>query len=313
MSKLINKTRLEQFAEGFWDKVKRRYNNALNGATLSPRDGRDKKITFERIQGTSVEVNLQDYVRLQDRNKFEKDVSVDDAATKNNANIGAKTGTVNPSQRSLGARNLSSDLFTDGYVSKFRVYLDNSYSNQQIAIHVWAIKKGNTKADDRTAGTKVHDGTQITVNSGNNRKWIDVPINNTFVEDTYFIFRTGSSVNVEAMSNITTGNTDNVVNLVDTTPPNDANQPLTWTGEITNTTAYVEIFGRMGIKDLSAKIDQVNSKDRVVTGINGERGDVVLSVVEEGDIVKVKANDVEVGSINAITQQEIAEILATLS
>lgn len=258
-SKLITQGGLKRFATKFWDKIKRRYDGTFKSARLTESDSTDKKLIFTKTDDTEAEINLRDYVRLQDRNAFKKDVSVDDAETKNNLSIGRRTNTVDPSQRSFGARNLSSGLFTDGYVSKFRVYLDNAYQQSQVAIHVWAIKKGATKSDDRTAKAKLINGTQITVDSGNNKKWIDIPINEAFANDTYFIFRTGASVNVEAISNIAQENADHVINLGVDTPPPDADQPLIWTGAITDTTAYVEIFGRMGIVDLNKKIEKVSA------------------------------------------------------
>ena len=259
-SKLITQSKLSHFATGFWNKIKGRYDNALNGATLTQSTDPDKKLTFTRVSNTNpLEINLQDYARLQDRNKFKQDVSVDDAGTKNNLSIGTRTGTVDPSLRSFGARNLSSGLFTDKYVSKLRVYLDSAASESQVAIHVWAIKKGATKRDDVTARTKMHNGERITVDSGNNKKWIDIPINDAFTDDTYFIFRTGASVNVEAISNITTANADNVINLGVNTPSNDADRPLDLSDQRTDITAHVEIFGRMGIVDLNKKIEKISA------------------------------------------------------
>lgn len=408
MSKLINKTRLQEFATGLWTRIKDRYDGTFKGVTLD-----DRTLKFTKADGTTqtVDVELTNFAKYNEQTNFDGDVTVNDAELKNNLSVGTKSGTVNPSQRSLGARNLSSGLFTDGYVSKFRVYLESNSSQQQVAVHVWAIKKGTSKNNDRTARNKVHDGTQINVDSGNNKKWIDIPINDTFANDTYFIFRTGSSVNVEAISNVSGSNTEHVVNLVDTTPPSTADQALTWTGERTDITAYIEIFGRLGIKGLNEKLNQVeadgsqyvkvadttdgagagshsgkvlklgddgkikkevlpaialnefitidsqdfnenaltghkyqngdvifnsrthkrylcidsdndtfanrfielNDKNGVVTSINSETGDVNLSVIEDGDVVKIKANQREIGTINAITQQEITEILATLS
>lgn len=408
MSKLINKSRLQQFATGLWAKIKERYDGTFKGVTLD-----DRTLKFTKADGTTqtVDVELTNFAKYNEQTNFDGDVTVNDAELKNNLSVGTKSGTVNPAQRSLGARNLSSSLFTDGYVSKFRVYLESTYSQPQVAVHVWAIKKGTTKNDDRTAKAKLHSGTPITVSSSNDKKWIDIPINDTFADDTYFIFRTGSQVNVEAISNVSGSNTEHVVNLVDTTPPDTADQALTWAGERTNTTAYIEIFGRLGIKGLNEKINQVeadgsqyvkvadttdgtgagshsgkvlklgddgkikkevlpaialnefitidsqdfnenaltgheyqngdvifnsrtqkrylcidsdnntfadrfielNDKNGVVTSINSETGDVNLSVIEDGDVVKIKANQREIGTINAITQQEITEILATLS
>lgn len=259
-SKLINQGKLNRFATGFWNRIKGRYDNALNGANLSDSTSRDKKLTFTRVSGENpLEIDLRDYARLTDKSEFKKDVSVDDAEIKNNLSIGTKNGTVNPSQRSLGARNLSSGLFTDGYVSKFRVYLDSAFQQSEVAVHVWAIKKGATKSADTTARNKIYSGKVITVSNSNSKKWIDIPIDATFEHDTYFIFRTSSSVDVEAISSIATTNAEDVVNLNDHTPPDVADRPLDFSDQRTDKTAYVEIFGRIGIVDLNKKIEKVSA------------------------------------------------------
>ena len=259
-SKLITQGKLNRFATGFWNRIKGRYDNALNGANLSDSTRRDKKLTFTRVSGENpLEIDLRDYARLTDKSEFKKDVSVDDAEIKNNLSIGTKNGTVNPSQRSLGARNLSSGLFTDGYVSKFRVYLDSAFQQSEVAVHVWAIKKGATKSADTTARNKIYSGKVITVSNSNSKKWIDIPIDATFEHDTYFIFRTSSSVDVEAISSIATTNAEDVVNLNDHTPPDVADRPLDFSDQRTDKTAYVEIFGRIGIVDLNKKIEKVSA------------------------------------------------------
>lgn len=259
-SKLITQGKLNRFATGFWNRIKGRYDNALNGANLSDSTSRDKKLTFTRVSGENpLEIDLRDYARLTDKSEFKKDVSVDDAEIKNNLSIGTKNGTVNPSQRSLGARNLSSGLFTDGYVSKFRVYLDSAFQQSEVAVHVWAIKKGATKSADTTARNKIYSGKVITVSNSNSKKWIDIPIDATFEHDTYFIFRTSSSVDVEAISSIATTNAEDVVNLNDHTPPDVADRPLDFSDQRTDKTAYVEIFGRIGIVDLNKKIEKVSA------------------------------------------------------
>ena len=256
-SKLVTQGKLRLFANKFWTKIKDRYDGTFKSASLTDA----KKLIFTKTNDSTQELDLSEYARLKDRNPFKQDVSVDDAETKNNLSIGRKEGMVDPSQRSLGARNLSSGLFTDGYVSKFRVYIDNAYTQQQVAIHVWAIKKGATKSNDRTAEAKLIEGRRITVASDNtnNKKWIDVDINKAFANDTYFIFRTGEPVNVEAITNIKSENSDHVANLIVDTPPSGANQQLIWRDEITDRTAYVEIFGRMGIADLTKKIDEISA------------------------------------------------------
>lgn len=254
-SKLITQSKLSHFATGFWNRIKTRYDGTFKEVELT----NDKKLIFTKTDNNTDEINLQDYAKLTDKSEFKKDVSVDDAGTKNNLSIGQRTNTVDPSLRSFGARNLSSGLFTDGYVSKLRVYLDSASQQSQVAIHVWAIKKRATKRDDVTAEAKLINGTQITVDSENNKKWIDIPINKAFANDTYFIFRTGASVNVEAISNITQENADHVINLGVNTPSPNADQPLDLSDQRTGITAHVEIFGRMGIVDLNKKIEKVSA------------------------------------------------------
>lgn len=287
-SKLITQSKLNRFATGLWDKIKRRYDGTFKAARLTESDSTDKKLIFTKTDDIEVEINLKDYARLQDRNAFKQDVSVDDAETKNNLSIGTKTGTVDPSQRSLGARNLSSGLFTDGYVSKFRVYLDSASQQSEVAVHVWAIKKGTTKSADTTARDKMHNGKRIAVSgsNSNNKKWIDIPIDATFEHDTYFIFRTGSPVNVEAISSIATANTEDVVNLNVYTPQDVADQTLDFSDERTDKTAYVEIFGRIGIVDLNKKIEKV-SADSSLYVKHSETTDIGGSNQYAGKVVKL--------------------------
>lgn len=259
MSNLINKTRLQKFAEGFWEKVKGRYDKAFKEATITEKTNTEKKITFTRISGTDpVDVSLQDYARLSDRNKFEKDVSVNDADFYNNSSLGSITGTVDPTRRTLGARNLTSKMFTDGFVSTLRIHLDNSHTETDFVVHLWEIKKGNSKQEDRTIA-KLKHGERLTVTQVGNKKYVDVPINKKYTEDTYFLFRSSNPAVVKAISNIPSNKANDVMNLVDTTPPDGVDQPLTLGNQIENETAYVEIFGRIGIKDLNSKINQIQA------------------------------------------------------
>lgn len=318
-SKLITQSKLSHFATGFWNRIKGRYDNALNGANLSDSTSRDKKLTFTRVSGENpLEIDLRDYARLTDKSEFKKDVSVDDAEIKNNLSIGTKNGTVNPSQRSLGARNLSSGLFTDGYVSKFRVYLDSAFQQSEVAVHVWAIKKGATKSADTTARNKIYSGKVITVSNSNSKKWIDIPIDATFEHDTYFIFRTSSSVDIEAISSIATTNAEDVVNLNDHTPPDVADRPLDFSDQRTDKTAYVEIFGRIGIVDLNKKIEKVSADSSLYvkhsettdTGTTANAGKVV-KLDNDGKLNKNMLPSIAINeyfSIEQFTHDKLNEI-----
>lgn len=277
MSNLINKTGLQKFATKLWDKIKDRYDDAFVDAEIPTEE---KKITFtKRKNGATKDVSLEKYARLQDRNKFEKDVSVDDAGYADNSKMGQATSTVDPSQRTIGARNLSSALFTDGFVSKLRVYVADSVTTNPY-IHIWAINKKSTKTQDTTNEKLAGGSVQIHGEVGN--KYIDIPINKTFTNDVYFVLRTSESSNFKAIDNIPHSFADDVINLVDTTPPNVANRPLTWEGANTTKTGKFELYGRMGIVDLNKKIEKVSAdsslyvlkSETTATGGNGNAGKV---------------------------------------
>lgn len=257
MSKLINQSRLQQFATKLWDKIKGRYDDAFINAEITESTADEKKLKFTKIKGgDKVEVNLKDYARLQDRNEFKKDVSVDDADFYNNASLGSVTGTVDPTRRTLGARNLTSKMFTDGFVSTLRIHLDNSHAGNSFLVHLWEIKKGENKEADRTI-SKLKDGESFTITQVGDKKYVDIAINKKYTEDTYFLFRSSNRAVVKAISNIPSDKANDVMNLVDTTPPTEADQPLDLNRQNQTETAYVEIFGRIGIVDLSKKLKEV--------------------------------------------------------
>ena len=258
MSKLINKTRLQKFAEGFWDKIKRKYDNSLNGATISASDSTDKKITFTRISGTDEVVNLKDYTRLQDRNEFKKDVSVDNAGSVSNLNIGRINGNTS-NNRVLGYRGTTSKSFVDGYVDHLIIYMSSDLAEAtQIQTKVWAITKGNTTREDRHLKL-VHNGANFPVETfdenGTQRKCIKVPIGEKFTNETYFMVKCPNH-ELQVCNNIDTKYDADVINM--------SVEPAT-TGEIdftsnnTNNTAIIHLVGRESIKSLSEKINKTNS------------------------------------------------------
>lgn len=277
MSNLINKTGLQKFATKLWAKIKDRYDDAFVNAEIP---ATEKKIKFTKKKGgDTVDVSLEKYARLQDRNEFEQDVSVDDAGYADNSKMGKATSTVDPSQRTIGARNLSSALFTDGFVSKLRVYVEDSVTTNPY-IHIWAINKNATKAQD-TTNEKLAGGS-VPVHGEPGNKYIDIPINKTFTNDVYFILRTSDSSNFKAIDNIPNSFENDVINLVRTTPPSEANRPLTWEGANTTKTGKFELYGRMGIVDLNKKIEKVSAdsslyvlkSETTATGGNGNAGKV---------------------------------------
>lgn len=414
MSKLINQSRLKQFATKLWEKIKGRYDNALSGATLSEGTSQEKKITFTRISGTDEVVNLKDYTRLQDRNEFKEDVSADNVAVIDNSNIG-RTSTVTSQNRGLGYRRLTTKAFKDGYVNHIKVYMDNNLQADTVTTwKVWAIKKGATNNNEDRVKELLHPAKNINVESvtenGQERKVVNIPIKKAYSEETYFIIKC-TTHDMLVATNIKPEYESDVVNLTINQPPDTAGSEIAWDSNATGNTAIMYLYGRESIGSLSAKLDKVNSdsstyvkhsectvqggnasyngkvvkldangklddsilpaialnefltstaptwneqavanltfqngdvifhqasqkrylcvnkeapdfanrfvelnaKDGVVTSINSETGVVNLSIEESVAAIKIKANNTVVGTINAITEDEINTIIQNLS
>ncbi len=412
MSKLINQSRLKQFATKLWEKIKGRYDNALSGATLSEGTSQEKKITFTRISGTDEVVNLKDYTRLQDRNKFKQDVSVDNVAIESNAHI-KNVLTNNSSTRLLGYRGLTSKNFVDGHISTLRVLVDSELENNTATSwKLWAIKKDNTNRDGDTVkkayGALSTNVKTVTIN-GETHKAVDFEINEEFADEVYFIVKsTGSKFRITYPND---PYKQDVVNM-SAEPGGTEGDRVDWSTNADRTnTAIMYLYGRESIKSLSEKLDKVhsdsstyvkhsettiqggnasyngkvvkldangklddsilpaialnefltstaptwneqavanltfqngdvifhqasqkrylcvnkeapdfanrfvelNAKDGVVTSINSETGVVNLSIEESVAAIKIKANNTVVGTINAITEDEINTIIQNLS
>lgn len=314
MSKLINKTRLQEFATGLWTRIKDRYDGTFKGVTLD-----DRTLKFTKADGTTqtVDVELTNFAKYNEQTNFDGDVTVNDADFYNNSSLGNITGTVNSAQRTLGARNLTSKMFTDGFVSTLRIHLDNSHNGSQMRVHLWEIKKRAEKQADRTM-SKLKDGESFAVKEVDGQKYVDVPINKEYADDIYFLFRSGDTAAVKAIRNIPSNKANDVMNLVDTTPPSEADQALDLNNQIQTETAYVEIFGRIGIKDLNSKINQLqaNSKDGVVSTVNDKTGAITLRLEATDNEVKLNignGTDTTETAINIISDTEITEILSRLN
>lgn len=263
MSKLVNQSRLQQFATKLWEKIKGKYNEALNGATLSEGTSPDKKITFTRISGeNSFDVNLKDYTRLQDRNEFKEDVSADNVAIIDNSNIG-RTSTVTSQNRGLGYRRLTTKAFKDGYVNHIKVYMDDSLpANTATTWKVWAITKdGTNKSGDRVKEL-LHSAQSINVESvtenGQEKRVVNIPVKKAYLEETYFIIKC-TTHDMLVATNIKQEYESDVVNLTVNQPPDTVGSEIDWRSNAIGNTAIMYLYGRESIGSLSAKLDKVNS------------------------------------------------------
>ena len=255
---IVKQSQLKEIVDYSWTKTKERYDDAFVNAEIPIGE---KKIKFtKRKDGATVDVNLADYARLQDKNNFKQDVSVNDAANINNTHIGTVNGAMSR-DRFLAYRGLTSKSFIDGYVHSIIVYIDGSVQNDTASTwKVWAINKKQNKNSD-TINTLLHTSYQGTVETlnidGTDRKIVRIPVDRTFNEEVYFLLRT-TTQNIQAMTQISSQYIEDVINV-----PHDQsstpNENVNYNDNATNNTITMHLVGRESIKSLSEKLDKVNA------------------------------------------------------
>lgn len=289
MSNLINKTGLKKFADGFWTKIKERYDDAFVGATLT---AAEKKIKFAKKKGgPTVDVDLADYARLQDRNEFKQDVSADNVALANNSHIGSDI-VFDSQNRSVGFRQLTTSAFVDDYVDHIRVYVDNANDRADSTWTVWAITKdANDKAQDRVKKV-ICDSTTLPVNSitegTETKKFVKIPVEASFEHETYFIVRC-STHKLQVVRTVKQEYSSDAINMNDSQPPKTPGQTINWAsgGNTPGNTAIMHLVGRESIGSLALKLRQTQADGSLYVKhtdcINGtEQGDKAGKVVKLG-------------------------------
>lgn len=260
MSKLINQSRLQQFATKLWDKIKNRYDNAFVRAEITEKTNTEKKITFTKVNNTTQDVSLEAYARLSDKNDFEKDVTSNIGMTDNTLKYGSINGNENRNRIS-GYRGITSKSFVDGYIDHITVLADETQSEgDSTTWKIWAVKKGANRDADRVHKkyNKAATIKLITIN-GVEYKAVDLPINESFSEDVYFIVRCeGRAYKVVNLRQ--ENQTDDVVNV--STEPGGAGSIINWE-PVRNNIAVMFLVGRESIKSLSEKLDKVNSDSSI--------------------------------------------------
>lgn len=261
MSNLINKTRLQKFATDLWEKIKGRYDNTFKEAEITASTDTAKKITLTRVNDTTKEISLADYARLQDRNEFKQDVSADNVGMANNSNIGSAKG-FDSQNRGLGFRQLTTSAFVDGYVDHIRIYVDSANTGATSTWKVWAITKGATNRNEDRVKKVVHQSINLNVQSitegSVERKFVIIPIKESFENETYFIARC-STHKVEVAQTIDPKYVNDVVNLNNVQPPDAENSEISWNVNAEGNTAIMYLYGRESIGSLALKLKQTQA------------------------------------------------------
>lgn len=259
-SKLITQSKLNRFATGFWNRIKRRYDGTFKEARLTE----DKKLIFTKTDNNTDEINLQDYAKLTDKSEFKQDVSADNVAILSNRHIGTSTESASKN-RSLGFRQLTTNSFSDRYVDHIRVYIsDTDNTSTSSTWFVWAIKKGANGKEGDTVAKVICDSETFTVNTINEnsveKKFVKIPVNQSFENDVYFIVRC-TTHKLKVLNRIKNEYLKDVVNMNSGQPPMNQGGLIDWGNgdNADSNTALMYLFGRESIGTLSLKLNKVNS------------------------------------------------------
>lgn len=314
-SKLITQSKLSYFANGFWTKIKGRYDETFKDARLTD----DKKLTFTRASGTNpLEINLKDYARLQDRNAFKQDVSADNVSIESNRYIGNPT--LNTSNnRSLGFRGLTSASFVDGYVSELVILVDSEAAAESLTTwKVWAITKGKTKERDTVKKLIQQNGSndiQTKVlsfdDNGTTRKCVIIPINEEFNEEVYFIVRS-QNTKCNVCGNIDPKYHPDVINMNSGQPPTTQGELIDWDAGINETgnTAIMYLIGRESIGSLYNKIKSlekdsglyVKHSETTDTGGTEDKANMVVRLGDNGKLDKDMLPSIAINEYFTVTE-----------
>lgn len=254
-SKLITQGKLRHFANGFWTKIKGRYDETFKNARLSESNGTDKKLIFTKANNSIHEVELTDYVRIQDKNNFKQDVSSNVGMVDGTVKLGRINGDHNRNRVS-GHRSITTKSFVDGYISHLTVLTEESLTTGSNASWtVWAVEKKENRVND-VIYQKYDISTTVKTTriNGTDYKAVDLQINKTFEKEVYFIVGCEREKSYKVIDLNTEYRNSDVVNLSNR-PGNTGT--LQWE-DVTTNVAVMVIHGRESIGSLSEKINKLS-------------------------------------------------------
>lgn len=259
-SKLITQGKLKLFANKLWKKIKDKYDRTFNEVSLSDRTSQDKKLTFTRVTGTREEINLEDYVRIQDKNDFKQDVSSNVGMTDGTLKLGNIIGVENRGGRVSGYRSITSKQFVDNYVSYLSVLADDSLAAESSSSWtVWAVEKKLNRDEDRVF--RQYNRRSVTVKEitidNNTYKYVDLKIEEKFEKEVYFIvgFDDDRNKGYRVINLKPEYQNTDAVNV--STRPTEGGT-ISWEPEVKNNVAVMVIHGRESIGSLSEKINKLS-------------------------------------------------------
>lgn len=276
---IVKHDQLKDIAGDLWTKAKKRdierFEFDSTTKTLKGKNSVDTTL--------SIDVALTDLVSINDRAKFTKDVSVNDAGNTNNLYIGEINGNTS-NNRILGYRGLTNKVFVDGYVEKLVIYMASDLAaGTQVPTKTWIIKKGATRAEDRVVkALHTGNGTNLQVetfmDNGTERKCVQIPVREEFSSEVYFMVKCPNHA-LQVCHNIKTQYRDDTINM-SVEPSGTTDSTIDFGTNNPANTAIMHVVGRESITSLAEKLRKTQA-DGIVTKVNniapGADGNVTIT------------------------------------
>ena len=270
-------------------------------------------LVLTKHDNTLVEVDLSNFAKLDANNIFTGD--------KNTFNDIFLGGPENPvAQQQFGVQGAANgnkkwgrrDFNTAAngkYVKSIQMAIASGVAvGTSINVSLWEVKKGA----DRTADTpiKIVDSTSLNVQGGatwtgsNGGLYVELPINNSYAEDTYFIYSIIDSTKAHRAGYL--AENDNNIHI-----DNGLDVTQDTIGASSRNTVGIHriIFGDVDIVDLiknAGKVKKINNQDP------DGNGNIVISGASNADTIKFAVNGVDYFTLDYMTTQQVDDIKALI-
>ena len=323
---MINKTRLEEFANGLWAKIKQHVGNSIRNVTL---DASNDILRFEKADGTTSYIDLnqiliannisfnntntnlnlstvqevleyleKDKASITKDNLFEGINAFDNLFISDKDNfVGGNTTGISPAggTKRMGRRDYTSHSNgNNGYVKSLKIRLsDGMGAGTTTRVSLWEVQKGTTHADDIPTQI-INDSVFLIKEDTTWNKHIEIIINKQYENETYFIYEVIPTANV-AYAPVQSGNND--VIYIDNMDVTSANINSSKGG---SASAVYGLVGGNSIKDLlksSGKVKTVNGQTP------NEQGEITLNAGHFQDIYSKEQSDARFLKLEDVANQ----------
>ena len=353
MSKIVNKTKLAKTVKDLWDKCKDLNNENITNATLNATDNKITFTKANATTVDVSLANYARLDRNNDFNGdvswngglVESNWHIGEPNNNDSANRSLGF-------RGLTTKNFADGYIASLKVFVDSAATAGATTNWKLwAIKKGATRDEDRVAKVFESGNEISLKVESTRVNNETYNFVTFPINTSFTDEVYFIVRS-TRTKFRVCGPAQQYHAD-VVNLNNSQPPTTEGEKVNWATNETNNTAVMFLIGRESIGSLSEKIKKIedtgsqyvkvtdttntggqtaqadkvvkldsNGKlnanmlpaiDGVVSTVNSQSGAVTLGLTLEESGLKFKVNDRDINTIEIISDDDINEIINSLT